>query len=216
MVLTMSFPRDLPQCSLTGECLFRLVPVQSTTLAGDSSPDAMGLAPSYWLCDYATTVSTRQEFGVWRAWITSLRGGLRTFKGRPNRHRWPMSHPRGFGGMTYAGGPFSGLGNLVSIGAARDTATINQLPNSLTLVEGDYFSVPFLGRQRLHTITMGGVVADNLVEVMFDPPLVPSLVPGVPVRLDAPYCDMRIVDKPSLVPKGLGGAISFTGQQVFI
>lgn len=216
MVLTMTFPRDLPQCGMTGDCPFRLQHVQETTLGGDSSPDAMGIAPSYWTCDYRTSVSTREAYGLWQAWIISLGGSMRTFKGRPPRHRWPMRHPRGFGGMLYSGAPFSGLGNLASIGAARNTAVINQLPNGLILTAGDYFSVPFLTRQRIHSVTIGGTVSANSVEVMFEPPLVPGLIAGVPVRIDAPYCDMRIVGKPDLVPVGLGGSVSFVGQQVLV
>lgn len=215
-MVEITFPRDFP-LGFTGECPFELVPIQSSSLSGSASPSGVGIAPSFWRGEWSTEVLTREEYGIWTAWLASLRGKLRMFKGRPHRHRWPLRHPRGFAGMTFGGDPFSGLGSLAAIGASRDVVTIDDLPDGLTLSVGDYFSIPAGTRQRIHTITAGGVSSGNAAEVMCDPPIVPGVGTGVAVRLDAPYCEMTLMEKTERPARGgRGGTISFVGQQVLV
>lgn len=214
----LTFPREFPlDGCFTDACTFDLVPVQETSLSGTASLDVMGVAPSYFLGKWSTRVLSREEFGIWDAWLNSLRGGLRSFKGRPNRARWPMSRPRGFEGMLFGGVQWSGIGRLADIGVSRDEVTIDQIPNGLLLQPGDWFSIPVGARQRIHQVMTIGTSSGNAVTVACEPPIVPGVVTGIAVRLDTPYCDMTLVGKPDR-PKNptRGGSISFTGHQKLI
>lgn len=214
--MAITFPRDMPsQCRITGEVPFVLVYQQSRGLAG-GSPQVADLGPALWSGKWKIQLETPLEFGAWSAWVSTLRGGLRTFKGRPRR-RWPLMHPRGFAGLTVGGAPFSGAGNLLTIGATRDTATLSQLPPGLKLVTGDHFSLAVGVRQHLHRITEGGTVGGpGTVAVSFEPPLHRNATTGTPVLLDAPWCTMIASADPSETAGMRGGSVTFDGIQVLI
>lgn len=215
--MTITFPRDFPSFCFTGACPFHLVPIQAGNLSGTGSASAVGLAPSYFEGQWLLETSDRETFGLWEAWLDTLRGSIRAFKGVPGRHRWPLKHPRGFAGMTFLGNPWTGIGNLSVIGAGRDAVTINQIPNGVMLSPGDFFSIPGASRQRIHRVTAGGTSASNQVAISCEPPIVPGVLVGVPVRLASPYCEMTLVEK-SVTPRdrGRGGTISFKGQQQLV
>jgi hypothetical protein len=160
---------------------------------------------------------TREKFAIWDAWLHSLDGGLRLFKGRPPHWKWPQAYPRGFSELTYSGSPWSGSGNLSAISAGRDTVTVNQLPNGLVLKAGDYFSIPAGSRQLLHRIIEGGTASSNSVSLTVRPAIRPGLVTGIAVKFEAPYCEMVLQGKPDRTRHGnRGGSIAFTGLQVLI
>lgn len=216
--MAISFPRAFPFDGLfTGDCSFDLVRNQTRNLTGSASPDVADVAPPYWVGKWSTRVLSRVDLAEWEAWLGSMRGGLRLFKGRPNRHRWPMSYPRGFTGLEYASNPFTGIGNLGSIGAGRDTVTINELPEGFTLLVGDWFSIPVGSRQHIHRITEGAVASGNAATVSIEPIIIPGVVAGIDVLLDAPYCDMNLSEQPNITRDPVkGGSVSFSGQQILI
>jgi hypothetical protein len=217
--MTITFPRDLPfDGLLTGDCSFDLVRNQARSLTGSGSPDVVEVAPPYWVGKWSTRVLTREDLGVWEAWLSSLRGGLRLFKGRPNRHKYPYSRPGGFGGLTYSGDPFSGIGNLSNIAAGRDVVTINEIANGIVLAPGDWFSINVGSRQHIHRITEGATSATNAVTVSCEPIIMPGVVAtDIDVRLDTPFCDMTLAEQPQITRDPVkGGSISFTGQQILI
>lgn len=216
--MTLTFPRDFPlDGSFTGACSFDPVYQQSQSLTGGASPNVADLGPAYWEASYATEVLSRENFGIWTAWLQSLRGGLRTFKGRPALWKWPQSYPRGFAGLTYSGSPFSGSGNLSSIATERDTITINELPANFVLKPGDYFSIPAGTKQHLHRVTEGATGGASSVTVGIEPIIRPGISTGIDVLLVAPYCEMVLTGPPSISRQGTkGGSISFSAQQVLI
>lgn len=217
--MAIIFPRDFPlDGCFTDDCEFDLIFPQSRSLTGSASPDVADVTPAYWVGTWNTKLMTREKFALWDAWLTSLRGGLRLFKGRPNRHRWPMAYPRGFAGLTVGGDAFSGLGNLAVIGAGRDVVTINALPVGFVLKTGDWFSIPAGPRQRLHRITEGGVANGfGAAQVSCEPTIVQGVSTGVAVRLDTPYCEMNLSSTPKKPRDPIkGGRISFSGQQILI
>lgn len=159
--------------------------------------------------------AVREEaWHTWAAWLTSLRGGLRTFKGRPRR-RWPRAYPKGFAGLIRAaGGAFTGAATVATIGATRDAATISGLPNAFVLKAGDHFSVTAGTRQHLHRITEGGTSAAGAVALLFEPPLRPGIAVGAAVTFDGPWCDMVLVADHSESSTRGGGTVAFEGIQV--
>lgn len=220
--MAITFPRAFPlNGCFTENGAFDLDRAQSHNPTGGGSPDVVEIADPLWSGEWRTRSLSRAEFAEWDAWLTSLRGGLRLFKGRPNRHRWPLAYPRGFSGLTVSASPFSGSGVLDTIGAGRDTVTIASLPVGFVLSVGDWFSIPVGSRQRLHRILEGGTAdgsgeVDLTIEPIIDPVVVTSGDP-VPVLFDAPYCDMNMPEKANVVryPTG-GGEVSFKGRQVLI
>lgn len=216
--MALSFPREFPfDGCFTEDCEFTLAPQQSQSLTGGGSPDVADLADGLHHGRWRTTLLDRKDYAIWDAWLTSLRGGLRLFKGRPNRHRWPMTYPRGFAGLTVSSEPFTGIGNLSTIGAGRDTITINQVPNGFVLLPGDWFSIPVGSRQHIHMVTEGGTAAGNAVSISCEPIIMPGVTTTTAVRLDTPYCDMVLMGPPERKRwAGGGGTIAFAGRQVLI
>lgn len=219
--MALTFPRDFPlDGCFTGGCSFDPVYQQSQSLTGGASPNVADLGPAYWEASYATEVLSRENFGIWTAWLQSLRGGLRTFKGRPALWKWPQAYPRGFAGLIVSASPFSGSGNLSAIGGSRDSVTINELPAGFVLKPGDYFSIPAGTKQHLHRVTEGatsGSGGSTSLTVSCEPIIRPGLSTGIDVLLEAPYCDMVLTGAPSISRQGTrGGSISFSAQQVLI
>lgn len=216
--MTITFPRDFPlDGCFTGQASFELLYQQTQAITGGGSVNAADLGPALWEGEFQTDVLSRADFGIWQAWISSLRGSLRLFKGRPPAWKWPQAYPRGFDGLTYSGSPWSGSGNVSAIGANRDTVTINQLPNGLVLAPGDYFSIPSGSRQHLHRIIEGGTAASNSVTLTIEPTILPGISTGIAALFEAPYCEMVLKDRPRIMRNAnKGGSIAFTGLQVLI
>lgn len=211
-----AFPRPFPLMGcFTDDCVFDLERREVRSLTGSGSPDVAEMAPPAWIGEWSTKLLGREEFAIWDAWLTSLRGGLRLFRGRPHKARWPLAYPRGFAGLTYGGGPFSGLGNLSNITAGRDVVTINQLPNGFALKPGDFFSIPVGSRQHIHQVLEAATASGNALTTTIEPIIRPGVSTGIAVKLFEAYCDMNLIGKPTKRrgPHG-GGTISFTGQQI--
>lgn len=215
--MAITFPRDLPADPAFQAHTFQLRYQQSYALTGGGSPQAADIGPPVWEARYQIDTTSRIKTGEWEAWLASLRGGLRTFKGWPPGHRWPMAHPRGFAGLTVSGSPFDGTGNVSAIGAQWDTITINQVPNGFTLQPGDYLSIPVAGRQHLHRVTEGAVASGNALTVSVEPTIRPNATTGVEVRFEYPYCEMVLISPPT-VSGSLHkyASVSFQGVQVLV
>lgn len=216
--MTITFPREFPlDGCFTDDTVFEPIYQQTLAITGGGSVNAADVGPPMWQGEFATTLLSREDFAIWDAWLHSLDGALRLFKGRPPAWKWPQAYPRGFAGLTYSGSPWSGLGNLSVIGAGRDTVTVNALPNGLVLKVGDYFSIPAGSRQHLHRIMEGGTAAANAVDLTVRPVIRPGIVTDIAVRFEAPYCEMSLQGKPTRTRHGnRGGSIAFTGLQVLI
>lgn len=211
--MAITFPRAFPlDGCFTGECSFEPVYQQARSLTGGAQPTAVEVGPTYWRGRWQTSPLSREDFGVWQAWLQSLRGGLKTFKGRPALWKWPQAYPRGFAGIS-----FDGTGRLVSVSTSRDEIVVDELPNGLVLKAGDYLSLPVGGRQHLHRIVEDTVTALGAATIAVEPTIRPNATTGVAVLFDAPYCDMVLADAPEISRSGTrGGSISFSGVQVLI
>lgn len=216
--MALTFPRDFPYDGAFSEASpFALFYQQSQSLTGGAIPNVVDLGPAYHKGQWKTAVNTREQFEVWHSWLVSMRGGLKTFKGRPARRKWPRMYPRGFAGLTVSASPFDGSGNLSAIGAQRDAITVNQLPVGFQLKIGDYCSITVGTRQHLHKIMEDATAnGSGVVTLTVEPTIRPDATTSVDVLFAAPYCDM-VLTAQSVTPdpSGRGGTISFEGQQVF-
>jgi hypothetical protein len=214
--MALTFPRDLP-FEPTIPQPFQPMYQQTQAITGGGSVNAAEVGDMLWVCDFETKVLDRATFAAWVAWLESLRGGLRMFKGRPPCHKWPIAHPKGFTGILYSGSQWSGIGNLSAIGSSRDTISINQVPNGITLSPGDGVSIPVGSRQHFHKITEGRTSASGSMLVSVEPPIMPGVTTGIDVRLDTPWCEMVLEGGTySARREGRGGSVSFTGVQVLL
>lgn len=205
--MAIEFPREMP-CPVTGDVVFALQHMQARALTGGGAQQVVDLGPPLWRGRWAITARSGGPAEAWFAWASTLRGGLRLFKGRPKR-RWPLSRPTGFTGL-------QGLGVLSGIGANRDSVTVTDLSNGLALAPGDFLSLPVGQRQHLHEIVNAAVVAGGGVTLSIEPPLHPSAVINTEVRLDGPWCDMALTAAPDRVSSLATGSVSFEGLQVLI
>lgn len=200
---------------ISGDITFELQHQHARGLAG-GGPQVVELGPSLWNGAWRIVTVTTADFNEWAAWLTSLRGGLRLFKGRPRR-QWPTAYPKGFAGLVVGGQPFSGSGSLAVIDAGRASATVGGLPPGFTLAVGDHFSLPVGDRQHLHKITEGGAAAANgFAAISFEPPLHQSAAIGAAVLFDSPWCDMVLGQGASTISSPSGGTVTFTGTQRII
>lgn len=214
--MTITFPRDLPACGFP-ESEFELRRQQVRALAAGGSPQAADIGPALWTASFRLDTVQRADTALWRAWLSSLRGGLRTFKGRPPGHKWPLAYPRGFTGLIYSAAQWDGTGNLSAINSGRDEVTINQLPEGFTLQPGDFFSLSDGTRNHLHRITEGAVASSNALTVTVEPIIRPDITTGTEIEFAAPWCDMVLADDPSItVRANRFASIGFKGAQVLI
>lgn len=220
--MSLSFPRAFPSVSSPrsgwfDSASFQPVFTQSQALTGGGSPNAAELAPQRWSAEYSTTMLNEAELETWDAWLASLGGGLRTFKGVPSLRAYPRAYPTGFSGLTYSGSPFSGSGNLSAIATPRDEVTINQLPTGFVLNIGDFFSIPVGSRQQIHKLTTGGTASGGSVTVGVTPTIRPGVSTGIAVLLASPWCDMVLEGTPQVRTTNVRtGSISFKGMQVLV
>lgn len=187
-------------------------------MSAGGAPQVVDIGPVTWACEFRVETMTRVSTGVWEAWLHSLRGGLRQFRGVPPRHRWPMSRPSGFAGLLYAGSQWSGSANLAVIASSRDSVTVNQVPNGLLIQPGDFFSFSDGTRNHLHRVVEGGTSSSNQVVLGVEPIVRPGVVTGVQVAFEAPWCPMVLADDPSisLSVTGRHGQFAFRGSQVLL
>lgn len=218
--MALTFPRALPICAWTEDSTFVLDRQQTDAMPGSGALNVAELASPTWRAKYATRILDRATFAAADAWLTSLRGSLRTFKGTVARARWPLAYPRGFAGLIVSAAPFTGSGTLTTIGAGRDTITVSALPVGFVLAPGDWLSIPVGSRQHLHRILEGGTASGGgAVNLTVEPTINPSVTTDTPpaVLFAAPYCEMVLSGKPDIVRSAVrGGSISFEGVQVLI
>lgn len=218
--MTISFPRALPICAWTEASTFVLDRQQTEAMPGSGALNVAELASPVWRAKYGVRILDRATFAAVDAWVTSLRGALRTFKATVPRAKWPLAYPRGFAGLLVSGSPFTGSGTLTTIGAGRDTITVSALPVGLVLAAGDWLSIPVGSRQHLHRILEGGTASGGgAVDLTVEPTINPAVTTDTPpaVLLEAPYCEMVLSAAPDISrDPGRGGSVSFEGVQVLI
>ncbi len=212
--MVISYPRDIPSCRAM-QSEFRPRYFQARNVAGGGEPQVTQIAPPLWQGSWSVEVLDRTTGGEWEAWLESLRGGLRTFKGTPPKRRWPVAYPRGFAGLTVAGVAFTGNANLASIGTLRDTVGLSALPVGFVIKPGDFFSIPVGTKQHLHRVLEGGVAgAGGTLTLTVEPTIRPNATTAVAVKLFDPYCEMVLSSDWSSSRNGLTQSFSFSSLQV--
>lgn len=140
----------------------------------------------------------RRKSDEWRAFVARLRGQQRPFFGADQDRPFPLAYPRGFAGLTRAGGgAFDGSAAGWSINEDGDVITPTGLPAALQLQIGDYgmfrWETGGEPRRSLHRAVLDSTANGSGVLALTVEPPVPNLVPGDAVfDLARPACIMKL------------------------
>lgn len=215
--MPITYPRSIPACDLHAS---PMIPVYQQTFAmsAGGNPQSADVGRMTWACDYRAVTTTRQSTAEWQAWLQSMRGRLKTFRGIVPRRKWPLAHPTGLGSLLISGSPWDKTGNLYSVNTARDTIVVDGCAQSLTVSVGDWISIPVGARQHLHRVVNVDLVSGVRRDLVVEPTIIPGAATGVDVTFEAPWCDMVLADDPTVALSECGryGQFSFRGQQVLL
>lgn len=216
--MTITFPRDFPAPQRFKGGFLTPKYSQITSITGAGTPNAVDVAPELFVGQWHTTELLETELRGWEAWIASLRGGKRMFKGWHPLARFPQAYKSGFGGLTVSAAPFTGSGVLSAIGTLRDTITVGSLPAPFTLTAGDLLSFAVGSRQVMHRVLETVTSGTGSLTVSVEPTVRPSAVTGGAVLLATPYCDMVLSREPQVIVDAARrtGNVTIDGIQVLV
>lgn len=200
--MAISLPLAPPALGPASE-YFEIDRVDYSTSAGGRSSGVTAGFP-LWRCRWTLGRAIGRETSEeWRAFHASLRGVQRPFFAYEYARPYPLMTPRGFAGLTRAGGgAFAGAATTWSVNVERDVITLSGLPAGFVLSLTDYImwrwtgdDLPGLGIQRraLCRVVQPAVAnASGVISVSVEPPL-PTLTPGAAVAdLAKPHCVMKL------------------------
>jgi hypothetical protein len=221
--MALSFPRDFPNVASPT----RFTDVSFTPMFNQVRAPTRGglvqvaeIGPALWQMSFQTRLLPEAEFEEWRAWLSSLRGGQRTFRAFDPLRRFARAYPGGYGALTRAGGgSFSaGTATLSAIATARDEITITTLPASFALSLGDMISIPFASSRSLHRVVEAATAsAGGSATVGVEPILPLAITTGATIDLARPWC-LAVIDADSVTEtRDLNrlGAVSFKAMQSY-
>ncbi len=223
LVVTSGFPRDMPET--TGgilpfdEATFDTLYTQSSAPTRGGQAQVVNLGPDLWSMRFSTKDMGYEDALDYQAWAQSLRGGARLFKAWHPLLRYPISYRNGFGGLTRAGGgTFDGTCTLTTIGAARDSITLTNLPVGFSLKRGDMVSFPMGASQTLHRVMAAATASAGGSVTLTIEPIVPlAAVTGVTATFFKPWC-LAVIDAQSIkgpLSAGQIGSLEFSAVQTF-
>lgn len=128
-----------------------------------------------WKASYQSAPMYADDLDKWRARLSAMENGLKTFRGRNIARLRPIAHP---------GSSALPSGTIASIGSDRKTVTLAGL-SGITLQTGDMICIR---DKDLHQIVD---VAGGVYEVR--PHIWPGVGNGATVSIDKPHCIMAIV-----------------------
>ncbi len=191
--MAIIYPRAFPPVAAFATSPMRLVRTEAAATLASGAAQTMQLAPPRWRCEYVTRPARWSERRVWRAWLDSLGGALRTFLGYDPLQIWPGAYPGGFAGMNRAaGGAFDGTGEATAIAAT--TIEITGLPAAFVMGEGDLVGLIQEGQYGLHRILEAVIgEGDGTALVTVEPPVITSVfTAGATVNFARPACEMML------------------------
>lgn len=183
--LPTSFLDEFPGWTTEFELLWRQE--QSRTAGGRTIVKDMG-SPLMRLTAQSK-VLTANKLDYWRARLTSLENGLKTFRAFPKSRCFPVAYPNG---SWPTGGAFSGVAQMSSIGADRKSITLSDLPAGYEVSVGDYIQI---GDKDLHMVMEATTANSSGVAQSFEirPHLWPGVTAPAAATLVKPSCIMAIV-----------------------
>jgi hypothetical protein len=129
------------------------------------------------------------ELDYWRARLTSLENGLKTFRAFPKSRCFPVAYPNG---SWPTGEDFDGVAELTTINANRKSISLHDLPEGYLVSIGDYIQI---GTNDLHMVMQPAIADATGYTGQFEvrPHLWPGVTAPVAATLVKPSCVMAIV-----------------------
>lgn len=220
----LTFPREMPVLE-NGHHPFQSASfdpayTQARASTRGGYPQVVDLAPDLWSMTFATHALEYLPAQQYLAWLQSLRGGRRLFKAWHPLCRYLRAYPNGWTGLTRSGGgAFDGTANLSAIGGARDTITLDTLPNNFVFTTGDMISIAMGAASRTLHRVMADVTANGAgVATLTVEPIVPlAVTTGVQALVEKPWC-LAVVDADSIqgpFEKGQIARVQFSAMQTY-
>lgn len=183
--LPTSFFDEFPGWTTEFELLWRQE--QSRTAGGRTIVKDVG-SPLWKMTAQSRTMKAN-ELDYWRARVTSLENGLKTFRAFPKSRCFPVAYPNG---SWPTGDAFNGVAEMSSIGADRKSITLSGLPAGYELSVGDYMQI---GGKDLHMVMEATTANSSGVAQSFEirPHLWPGVTAPAAATLVKPSCIMAIV-----------------------
>lgn len=221
--MAITFPRDLPNVdapTVFADVAFVPLYNQARAPTRGGLVQVTELGPQLWQMDYKTRLMPEALFEEWRAWLSSLRGGVGTFKAFDPTRRYARAYRNGYAALTRAGGGSfaAGTANLSAIASGRVAVTMTTLPAAFAMSLGDMISIPFGATRSLHRVVEGATSnGSGEVTVTVEPPLPLPIVTGATVDLAKPWC-VAVIDAESVTEtRDLNrmGAVAFKAVQAY-
>jgi hypothetical protein len=137
--MTISYPREMPSVGGINGQSFEIQRIDYLSPELNGQIGAVSAGFPIWVATWNLQAAlTEASSGVWRAWVSSLRGPMRRFYGMDLTRRLPLKYPAGFGGLARAGGgSFPGSATSWSVDETGSVLTLYGLPAGFALSAGD-------------------------------------------------------------------------------
>lgn len=163
--------------------------------------NVMSVGPDLWKATVVTTILVGDNYDLWRAWVTSLRGGAGSFYMYDVRRRFPQSYKSGWNGLVKAaGGAFTGVATLENVDTGDShVVTLGGLPAGFVIKPGDYMAFDYNSNtmRALHRVSIdSGGIANGLgfvSGISVEPAVRPLWSVGANVMLESPSCVMTVM-----------------------
>lgn len=216
----MTYPIELPR-NIAAQQAFELQRVDYLSPEAGGRLGAIAAGNPLWTATWNIGKIGTAKSDEIRAWVARMRGPMRTFFGYDVARIYPKLYPKGFGGMSRAGGgAFTGpaLTWSQTIDAEGDAILeLSGLPAGFSIEVGDYVGFRWgsaLRRTLARAIERTDADGAGVASLRVEPP-VPTLVvpPDAVAHLDNPFCVMRLVpDQYELGP--IDRRLSITGGRI--
>jgi hypothetical protein len=199
--MTIVYPRLLPSSRLA-VCNLELERSGDVTVAENSGRNiSVTRTDPLWTLRVETQCASEEQYGLWRAWLDSLRGPQRLFFGRDAFRPYPLRYAHGFSGLERAGGgAFDGTATSWSVNAARDEVELAGLPASLRLIYGDYIGFAWgsggSSKRSLHRVLEDSNADIDGNGVWTVEPAAPRWLSVATATIARPDCLMRLRHQP--------------------
>ncbi len=183
--LSISFFDEFPGWTTEFNLLWRQE--QSRTAGGQTI--AKDLGSPLWQMTAQSKSLKPNELDYWRARLTSLENGLKTFRAFPKSRCFPVAYPNG---SWPTGSAFNGVAQLATIATSRKAASLSSLPAAYKVSVGDYIQI---GDKDLHMVMEPVTANGSGVTTQFEvrPHLWPGVTAPTTARVAKPSCIMAIV-----------------------
>lgn len=198
--MPLSFPRDMPVGAVaTIDFNIQRVDFRSPEQSGRIAGVQAGFP--LWRLEISLQNSDPDEGDEWITFLDSLRAAQRTFIGRDLSRLYPKAYPKGFAGLTRAGGgAFDGTATTWSVNTTGDVLTLHGLPAGFAIAKRDYvgFKYGSTSRALARFVEAGAADGSGDLSLTIEPPLpvigdAGGVVPTDAVcHFDEPGCVMRL------------------------